>query len=171
MAKPSKYPYHTNAVVTSELDGSKYTLGMTVEQLSVEICGNTHPFYTGQDTVIDTAGKIDKFKARQDAAAGATATKGKKVRKNKRKKVSLADLSTRSEEEEAEAAKIEQRNAKRKAEIKAEKEEEAKIAAEEQAQEEAAHDAEVEANIAEDLPEVPVEIKEVEAKKDKEETK
>lgn len=91
MAKPSKYKYYEAATVKDELDGSVYTLGSTVETLSVEISGNTHPFYTGQETLVDTAGRIDKFNARIAAANGKT--KADKVRSKKSKqKQSLADI-------------------------------------------------------------------------------
>src|SRR5471030_696833 len=40
----------------------------TVPEISVEICSNCHPFYTGKQKLIDTAGRVDKFKARQAAA-------------------------------------------------------------------------------------------------------
>lgn len=55
--------------------GAVYTMGSTKEKVSVEICANCHPFYTGTEKVIDTAGRVEKFKAR---AAGAKAPKAKK---------------------------------------------------------------------------------------------
>ena len=40
-------------------DGKEYPL------YHVEISSSSHPFYTGQESIMDTAGRIDKFKARQ----------------------------------------------------------------------------------------------------------
>lgn len=37
-------------------------------EIKVEICSNCHPFYTGKQKFIDTAGRIDRFKARVKAA-------------------------------------------------------------------------------------------------------
>ena len=34
----------------------------------VEICGACHPFYTGKEKLIDIAGRVEKFKARQEKA-------------------------------------------------------------------------------------------------------
>ena len=65
--------------------GKKYTLGSTVEKIEVEICANCHPFYTGKEKLIDTAGKVEKFKARRTKAASAP-KKEKKVRVAKNKK-------------------------------------------------------------------------------------
>jgi large subunit ribosomal protein L31 len=64
--------------------GKKYTLGSTQEKIEVEICANCHPFFTGKEKLIDTAGKVEKFKARRKAAAETT-TKEKKPRKSNKK--------------------------------------------------------------------------------------
>jgi len=93
MAKSSEVTYYKNAKVRSLSDGSVYTLGMTVESLDVEVCGNTHPFYTGKNTTIDTAGRIDKFKARA-AQASATAPVTPKKRSSRKIKLSIADLNS-----------------------------------------------------------------------------
>lgn len=45
-----------------------FTTHTTVKQIDVEICSNCHPFYTGKQKLIDTAGRVDKFKARQAEA-------------------------------------------------------------------------------------------------------
>lgn len=48
-------------VGTYAKDGKEYPV------CRVEISSATHPFYTGQDVVLDTAGRVDKFKKRQEA--------------------------------------------------------------------------------------------------------
>jgi large subunit ribosomal protein L31 len=48
--------------------GATYTVGSTEEKISVEICSACHPFYTGQEKVLDTTGRVDKFKKRQASA-------------------------------------------------------------------------------------------------------
>jgi large subunit ribosomal protein L31 len=50
-----------------------FTTHTTVKEISVEICSNCHPFYTGKQKLIDTAGRVDKFKARQAKAQRHTA--------------------------------------------------------------------------------------------------
>ena len=54
--------------------GAKFKVGSTSKELNVEICSQCHPFYTGNDKMIDTAGRVEKFKARR---AAATTTKKK----------------------------------------------------------------------------------------------
>lgn len=44
--------------------GNVFTIGSTKPEINVEICSNCHPFYTGKDKVIDTAGRIERFKKR-----------------------------------------------------------------------------------------------------------
>lgn len=60
--------YHANSEVTCAC-GAKYAVGSTLEAFTVEICSACHPFYTGNEKVLDTAGRVDKFKKRMVASA------------------------------------------------------------------------------------------------------
>lgn len=61
--------------------GETWTTGSTKKELRVEICNKCHPFFTGKQKLMDTAGRIDRFKqrfakttaAKADAAAKAEA--------------------------------------------------------------------------------------------------
>lgn len=44
--------------------GKVYVTGATMAELKTDICGNCHPFYTGKEKLIDTAGRIERFKTR-----------------------------------------------------------------------------------------------------------
>lgn len=66
MKKDTHPTYFANAVATCAC-GATYTIGSTTEALSVEICSNCHPFYTGQDKVMDATGRVDRFKKRTAA--------------------------------------------------------------------------------------------------------
>ena len=48
--------------------GSTFTTGSTQAEISVEICSACHPLFTGQQKLIDTAGRVDKFNQRAAAA-------------------------------------------------------------------------------------------------------
>ncbi len=63
MKKDLHPQYFANAKVVCAC-GNTFTTGSTREELHVEICSNCHPFYTGKQNLIDTAGTIDKFKKR-----------------------------------------------------------------------------------------------------------
>ena len=55
--------------------GATFAVGSTKEKISVEICSACHPFYTGNEKVIDTAGRVERFKARQAKVVKKTAQK------------------------------------------------------------------------------------------------
>lgn len=42
--------------------GKAFTIGSTKEFLEVEICSNCHPFYTGKEKMVDTVGRVQKFR-------------------------------------------------------------------------------------------------------------
>ncbi|MCL5435990.1 MAG: 50S ribosomal protein L31 [Patescibacteria group bacterium] len=44
--------------------GATYTTGSTLAEMHVDTCSACHPFYTGKQKFLDTAGKLDKFKKR-----------------------------------------------------------------------------------------------------------
>jgi len=44
--------------------GAIFTIGATKEQMEIEICSQCHPFYTGKEKIVDTMGKVEKFKQR-----------------------------------------------------------------------------------------------------------
>ena len=48
--------------------GSTFTTGSTLKEIAVEICAACHPLFTGQQKLIDTAGRVDKFNQRAAAA-------------------------------------------------------------------------------------------------------
>ncbi len=64
--------------------GNTFTVGSTRTELKVEICSKCHPFYTGRAQLIDTAGRVERFKARREKAQ--TAPKKKKIKVAKKKK-------------------------------------------------------------------------------------
>lgn len=59
--------YFTNVRATCAC-GAEFTVGSTKEKIEVEICSQCHPLYTGAEKVLDTAGRVEKFKARRAAA-------------------------------------------------------------------------------------------------------
>ena len=62
--------------------GHEFTAGATVPEIKVEICSTCHPFYTGQEKLVDTAGRVEKFEKKMAAAAPKT-----KKRKKEQEKV------------------------------------------------------------------------------------
>lgn len=64
-----------STVETTETD--KWTDGKEYPIYKVEISSASHPFYTGKEKIMDTAGRVEKFKARQAAAAKSNLPAGK----------------------------------------------------------------------------------------------
>ena len=42
--------------------GNEFTVGSTKEAIKVEICSKCHPFFTGKQKLVDTAGRIERFR-------------------------------------------------------------------------------------------------------------
>jgi len=73
-------------------DGAEYPLA------KVEISSASHPFYTGKETVIDTAGRVEKFRSRKEKAQPV-------VKKSKKKIEKIEKKTTKNEKKEAEDPK------------------------------------------------------------------
>ena len=62
--KPNIHPeYYPEAVVTCSC-GSTFTTGSTKAELRVELCNQCHPFYTGEQRIVDTEGRVERLKRR-----------------------------------------------------------------------------------------------------------
>jgi large subunit ribosomal protein L31 len=44
--------------------GHEFETGSTQKEIKVEICSNCHPFYTGKQKLVDTAGRVERFKSK-----------------------------------------------------------------------------------------------------------
>ncbi|MGI8730779.1 MAG: 50S ribosomal protein L31 [Solirubrobacteraceae bacterium] len=44
--------------------GNEFETRSTTSDIKVEICSNCHPFYTGRQKLVDTGGRVDRFKRR-----------------------------------------------------------------------------------------------------------
>ncbi len=81
MKKEIHPTYYRDAVITCAC-GKKYTVGSTQKELHIEICANCHPFYTGKDKLVDTAGRVDRFKKLVGKKVDASKVRGgKKVKR------------------------------------------------------------------------------------------
>ena len=64
--------YHPAARVICSC-GNSWLTGSTVEEIRTDVCSNCHPFYTGEQRIVDTAGQVERFmkrlERRQSSAA------------------------------------------------------------------------------------------------------
>ena len=60
--KPDIHPTYHRPVDVTCVCGTTFTTGSTQAGIKVEICSACHPFYTGKQKVVDTGGRVDKFR-------------------------------------------------------------------------------------------------------------
>ena len=68
--KAAIHPDYREITVTCSCGNTFQTRSTLTDDLQVEVCSSCHPFYTGKQKMVDTAGRVDKFRKKY-AAAGA----------------------------------------------------------------------------------------------------
>ena len=63
MKKDIHPQYYEDAQVMCSC-GNTFTVGATQPVLKVEVCSKCHPFFSGEERIIDTAGQVERFKRR-----------------------------------------------------------------------------------------------------------
>jgi len=66
--------YHPDAKIKCAC-GKEWTMGSTAKESSVGLCSKCHPFYTGTEKIVDTRGRVEKFKKRMEKAHTKTRAK------------------------------------------------------------------------------------------------
>lgn len=59
--KPGIHPKYHEVTVTCAC-GAKYPTRSTRKEIAVEICSNCHPYFTGKQKLVDTAGRVERFR-------------------------------------------------------------------------------------------------------------
>ena len=66
--KPNIHPKFYQATVKCAACGTTFELGSTRQELRVDVCNSCHPFYTGKQMIMDTAGQVERFQRRLERA-------------------------------------------------------------------------------------------------------
>ena len=66
--KKGIHPKYYHAVVKCAC-GNTFETGSTQKEISLELCSACHPFFTGKQKLVDTAGRVDRFNKRYGKAA------------------------------------------------------------------------------------------------------
>ncbi len=61
--------------------GNHFVTRSTVSKIRLEICSNCHPFYTGKQKFVDTAGRVERFQKRFSKTGGQTVVRKPKAAK------------------------------------------------------------------------------------------
>ncbi len=69
--KNDTHPKYFQATVHCGSCGNDFVVGSTRQELRVDVCSNCHPFFTGKQNIIDTAGQVERFQRRMDRQARA----------------------------------------------------------------------------------------------------
>ncbi|MEY2721476.1 MAG: 50S ribosomal protein L31 [Steroidobacteraceae bacterium] len=67
--KPSIHPEYNEIKVSCSCGNTFQTRSTLGQDLSLEVCSSCHPFYTGKQKIVDTAGRVDKFRKKYASAA------------------------------------------------------------------------------------------------------
>ena len=74
--KPNLHPkYHTITVQCA--CGNRFETRSTSTNIHVEVCSVCHPYFTGKQRLVDTAGRVDRFRRKYGAEAGSGAPAAK----------------------------------------------------------------------------------------------
>jgi large subunit ribosomal protein L31 len=57
-----------NKLIVSCACGAEYEAGSTLDTIRVDICAKCHPFFTGEDRIVDAAGRVEKFRQKYQQA-------------------------------------------------------------------------------------------------------
>ena len=87
--KPGIHPtWYPDSVVTCAC-GNSWTTGSTKKEIHTDVCNKCHPFFTGEQRIVDTAGQVERFmkriNAKEQIAATQPASEDKKAKKEKRR--------------------------------------------------------------------------------------
>ena len=82
--KEGIHPKYVEATITCSTCHSVVHTHATVPEIRIDLCSNCHPYYTGKQRIVDTAGRVDRFNQRR--AAGEKAQRAAKSAARKRER-------------------------------------------------------------------------------------
>ncbi|MCS6799264.1 MAG: 50S ribosomal protein L31 [Myxococcota bacterium] len=87
--KPDIHPRYERAIVTCAC-GNRFETRSTKGSFNVDVCAVCHPFFTGRQKIVDTAGRVERFRKKYERGQQAAATKdaaatGKSASKSRKK--------------------------------------------------------------------------------------
>ncbi|NJN82020.1 MAG: 50S ribosomal protein L31 [Caldilineaceae bacterium] len=103
--KPDIHPtYYPEAIVICSC-GATWTTGSTIPEIRTDVCSTCHPFYTGEQRIVDTAGQVERFMKRLEARQSGAAKR--ELQSRARKEADEAARKARARGDNAEAAAAE----------------------------------------------------------------
>jgi large subunit ribosomal protein L31 len=93
--------FYTDAIVVCGSCGTTWHTGATKKEVHVDVCSNCHPFFTGTQRIVDTAGQVERFTKRLAARETIVPSGEVRVSKKQRRALERAKRSGMAEAEQA----------------------------------------------------------------------
>lgn len=104
--KPNIHPtYYPAARVTCSC-GASWTTGSTVPEIRTDVCSTCHPFYTGEQRIIDTAGQVERFMKRLERRQSESARREIETQARREAEEAARKARARGDNPEAAAAEV-----------------------------------------------------------------
>jgi large subunit ribosomal protein L31 len=97
--------YYPNARVICSC-GATWLTGSTVEEIRTDVCSTCHPFYTGEQRIVDTAGQVERFMKRLERRQTAAARRDLEQQVRKEAEDAARKARARGDDPEAAAAEV-----------------------------------------------------------------
>ena len=104
--KPNIHPtYYPQARVTCSC-GATWTTGSTLPEIRTDVCSTCHPFYTGEQRIVDTAGQVERFMKRLERRQSESARRELELRARREADEAARKARARGDNPEAAAAEV-----------------------------------------------------------------
>jgi large subunit ribosomal protein L31 len=104
--RPDIHPtYYPNAKVICSC-GATWTTGSTIPEIRTDVCSSCHPYYTGQQRIVDTAGQVDRFMRRLERRQNETTRREIEAKARKEADEAARKARARGDDPEAAAAEV-----------------------------------------------------------------
>ncbi len=100
MKKEIHPEYHEDAKIICAC-GNTIKTGATIKEMHIEICSACHPFYTGKEKLVDSAGQVDRFKKKMEKFAAMEKKAKEQKATNKKKTEKKAPVTEKTDKEKA----------------------------------------------------------------------
>src|SRR3954464_10980725 len=97
--------YYTNARVICSC-GNSWITGSTLPEIRTDVCSTCHPFYTGEQRIVDTAGQVERFMKRLERRQSESARRELELRARKEADEAARKARARGDNPEAAAAEV-----------------------------------------------------------------
>ncbi len=104
--KPDIHPtYYPNARVICSC-GATWITGSTIPEIRTDVCSTCHPFYTGEQRIVDTAGQVERFMKRLERRQSDAARRELQARARREAEEAARKARARGDDPEAAAAEV-----------------------------------------------------------------